>query len=163
MKRRWYLILAAGLFTGDQILKAMIEQTFEKNEERKLAGAVVVRRVGNKGMCLGLLSGQPKIVRAFSFAASAAVSISGLVSLVCGKGILRKMGSCLAAAGAWSNTVDRFIRGYVVDYIGFRMKNTRLAALTYNLADFFIAAGTLLISIDSVRSQFLPHRDPCQK
>lgn len=163
MKRRWYLTGTAALFAADQVLKALAEQNLEKNEERKLAGPVVIRRVGNKGMCMGLLSGQPETVRILSLAASAAVSISGAVSLLCGKRGLRKAGSCLAAAGAWSNTADRFIRGHVVDYIGFRLKNARLASLTYNLADFFIAAGALLISLDSVRSQLLPHRDSRRK
>lgn len=163
MKRRWYLTGAAVLFAGDQVLKTLVEQNLEKNEERKLAGPVVIRRVGNKGMCMGLLSGKPEAVRILSIAASAEVSISGLVSLISGKGALRKAGSWLAAAGAWSNTADRFIRGHVVDYIGFRQKNAGLASLTYNLGDFFIAAGALLISLDSIRSQFLQRRGSRQK
>lgn len=163
MKRWWYLAGGAILFAGDQALKALTEQRLDKNEKRKLAGPVVIRRVGNKGMCMGLLSGRPETVRILSLAASVAVSVFGAVSLVCRKGFLRKAGSCLAAAGAWSNTADRFIRGYVVDYIGFRLKNTGLASLTYNFADFFIAAGALFISLDSVRSQFLPHRGSRQR
>ncbi len=34
----------------------------------------------------------------------------------------KKLGLTLTAAGAWSNTWDRFRRGYVVDYIGIRQK-----------------------------------------
>ncbi len=70
----------------------------------------------------------------------------------------------MAAAGAWSNTADRFVRGYVVDYVGFDMKNhPKLAALTYNLGDFLIAAGGVLVSLDQVRSQFALHRYSRQK
>lgn len=163
MKRRWYLTGTAVLFAGDQILKALAEQNLEKGEERKLAGPVVLRRVSNKGMCMGLLSGRPEIVRVLSLAASAAVSAAGGAALICGKGFLRKGGFCLAAAGAWSNTADRFIRGHVTDYIGFRMKNAGLAALTYNLGDFFIGAGALFILLDSVRPQSLQHQDSRQK
>lgn len=123
----------------------------------------MLRRVSNKGMCLGLLSGQPETVRILSLAASAAVTVSAGAALLFRKGFLKKAGSCLAAAGAWSNTADRFIRGHVVDYIGFRLKNKKLAALTYNLADFYIAAGAFFMVLDSIRSQFLPHRDPRQK
>ena len=182
MKRRWYLLGSAGLCAGDQILKSLTEKNQDEKEERKLAGPVVLRRVSNKGMCLGLLSGQPETVRILSLAASAAVTISAGAALLFRKGFLKKAGSCLAAAGAWSNTADRFIRGHVVDYIGFRsntadrfirghvvdyigfrLKNKKLAALTYNLADFYIAAGAFFMVLDSIRSQFLPHRDPRQK
>ena len=45
------------------------------------------------------------------------------------------------AAGAWSNTFDRCVRGHVVDYIGFRSENKKISDVTYNLGDFFIAAG----------------------
>ena len=163
MKRRWYLLGSAGLCAGDQILKSLTEKKQDEKEERKLAGPVVLRRVSNKGMCLGLLSGQPETVRILSLAASAAVTVSAGAALLFRKGFLKKAGSCLAAAGAWSNTADRFIRGHVVDYIGFRLKKKKLAALTYNLADFYIAAGAFFMVLDSIRSQFLPHRDPRQK
>ena len=163
MKRRWYLLGSAGMCAGDQILKSLTEKKQDEKEERKLAGPVVLRRVSNKGMCLGLLSGQPETVRILSLAASAAVTISAGAALLFRKGFLKKAGSCLAAAGAWSNTADRFIRGHVVDYIGLRLKNKKLAALTYNLADFYIVAGAFFMVLDSIRSQFLPHRDPRQK
>ena len=127
MKRRWYLLGSAGLCAGDQILKSLTEKKQDEKEERKLAGPVVLRRVSNKGMCLGLLSGQPETVRILSLAASAAVTVSAGAALLFRKGFLKKAGSCLAAAGAWSNTADRFIRGHVVDYIGFRLKNKKLA------------------------------------
>lgn len=62
-----------------------------------------------------------------------------------GKGrILEKLGLTLTAAGAWSNTWDRFRRGYVVDYIGIRQKNKKFDRLTYNVGDFCIVAGSIL-------------------
>ena len=47
-----------------------------------------------------------------------------------------KLGLTLTAAGAWSNTWDRFRRGYVVDYIGIRQKNKKFDRLTYNVRRF---------------------------
>ena len=58
--------------------------------------------------------------------------------------ILEKLGLTLTAAGAWSNTWDRFRRGYVVDYIGIRQKNKKFDRLTYNVGDFCIVAGSIL-------------------
>ena len=54
------------------------------------------------------------------------------------------------AAGAWSNTFDRCARGHVVDYIGFRSENKRISDVTYNLGDFFLAAGGVITLLASV-------------
>lgn len=53
-------------------------------------------------------------------------------------------------AGAWSNTFDRFARGHVTDYIGFKSGSKKLSSITCNLADFFLAAGTLFLSVISL-------------
>ena len=66
MKKRWFLCGTGVLFTSDQILKSYTEQNLDKNEERELAGPVVLRRGSQTGMCLKPLSRQPGNVRAFS-------------------------------------------------------------------------------------------------
>lgn len=55
MKRKWFLIETTGLFAADQLLKTYAEQNLDKKEERRLAGPAVLRRVHNKGMCMGVL------------------------------------------------------------------------------------------------------------
>lgn len=152
MKRKWFLIGTAGLFAADQLLKMYAEQSLDKKEERKLAGPVVLRRVHNKGMCFGLLSDRPEIVKILSLAVSGGVAGRQAVCLFQKKGFWKKVALTLLNAGAWSNTFDRFARGYVVDYIGFSCKHPEAAKITYNLGDFFIAAGTVLLSLCS----FLP-------
>lgn len=54
------------------------------------------------------------------------------------------------AAGAWSNTFDRWIRGYVIDYVGFRTKWKKITEITYNLGDFFIMAGSVFMMLSSL-------------
>ena len=79
-----------------------------------------------------------------SLAVTTVVTGAGAV-VGAGKGrILEKLGLTLTAAGAWSNTWDRFRRGYVVDYIGIRQKNKKFDRLTYNVGDFCIVAGSIL-------------------
>ena len=56
------------------------------------------------------------------------------------------------SAGAWSNTFDRLARGYVIDYVGFDVKDPKAAKITYNLGDFFIAAGAVILSLCSLFS-----------
>lgn len=156
MKRRWYAAQTAVLFTADQIMKSYAEQDLDKNEERKLPGPLRLRRIENKGMCMGALADHPASVRLISAAASVTVTLFQIVCIIKKKGFWKKTGLGLLSAGAWSNTFDRFVRGYVVDYVGLDVKNPRIARITYNLGDFFIAAGAMILSVCSVFS-------PCKK
>lgn len=103
---------------GRSDLKILYRTESGQNEEKELAGPVVLRRVANTGMCLNLLSGSPKIVRAFSLPRQD-LSVFSIHWLCSAKGAWKKRLSMMTA-GAWSNTFDRFARGHVTDYIGFK-------------------------------------------
>lgn len=152
MKRKWFFIETAGLFAADQLLKTYAEQNLDKKEERKLAGPLVLRRVHNKGMCLGILSEKQTAVQYLSLAATGIVTVFQAVVSFRRKGFWKKQGLGLMSAGAWSNTFDRFARGYVIDYVGFDVKDPKAAKITYNLGDFFIAAGAAILSLYSLFS-----------
>ena len=147
MKRHWFLWGSGALLASDQILKAYAEQNLDKKEERKLTEKVVLRRVNNHGMCLNLLSDRPGVVRILSAAAAGTVTVLQVVSLMRKKGFWKKTVLSFLSAGAWSNTFDRFARGYVVDYIGFKFGNEKVSRITYNLGDFFIGAGAAVLSL----------------
>lgn len=57
---------------------------------------------------------------------------------------MKRAGLVLGTAGAWSNTWDRWTRGYVVDYIGFQTPSSKWSKITYNLGDFFLVMGSVL-------------------
>ena len=57
-----------------------------------------------------------------------------------------KEGLALLSASAWSNTLDRWMRDGVADYIGIKCSNEKMSAITYNLADFFILAGNVILA-----------------
>lgn len=141
MRNRWFLITPVVLAGLDQLFKTAVEQKMEKGEERRISSFSVLRRVENRGMSMNLLSESPDLVKGFSIVAAIVVSVAQLFCVMSKKRFLLKGGLTLMAAGAWSNTFDRIFRGYVVDYIGFKCKNEKISAVTYNLADFFIAAG----------------------
>ncbi len=147
MKKQWFSAVSAALFAADQIMKSYAEQNMDKGEEKSLPGSVRLRRVENRGLPLNFLSGKPQVVKALSLTAATGVTVMHIVSLFKKTGFLIKGGLSLLAAGAWSNTFDRFARGYVVDYIGFACKNEKISRITYNLADFFIGAGTAVLSL----------------
>lgn len=63
-----------------------------------------------------------------------------------GKGLL-KWGLTLLLGGAYSNTYDRLVRKYVVDYVSFRVPG-RLKKVIFNIGDFCIMIGALLCVLE---------------
>lgn len=56
-------------------------------------------------------------------------------------------------AGAWSNTFDRWIRGYVIDYAAVNCRNKKLSQITFNLGDILIGAGGIFVVFAAVIAQ----------
>ena len=126
--------VTACLAMLDITMKSVIEGYLKQGEERTaFGGKVVLRKVYNKGFCLNT-----------SAYAAVILTIYQLFTLLRKGRFGKKAGLSLLTAGAWSNTFDRWLRGYVIDYVGFETKKEKLTRLTYNLADFFIAAGVVL-------------------
>lgn len=144
MKKSVFPAEGAALLAADQIMKSCVEQNLKTGEEKPVAGRVVLRRIQNRGMCLNMLEQKPKLVKRLSLVSTLIFTGMYVLALFRKKGFWLKKGLSLITAGAWSNTLDRYTRGYVVDYIGFRFGNAGLSRITYNAADFFVAAGSVL-------------------
>ena len=51
----------------------------------------------------------------------------------------------------------------MVDYVGFKVKDPKIAEITYNLGDFFIAAGAVALSLCSVFSPSNKKKEKIQR
>ena len=58
-----------------------------------------------------------------------------------------KAGLAFLLGGAYSNTYDRLPRKYVVDYVSFPVKNRRFRKIVFNISDFCIMIGALLLAL----------------
>ena len=144
MKIRWFPITAA-LAAADQAAKCYAENKLAKGEERAITDKVVLRHVQNEGVCMSLLEDEPETARILAGAASGAVLGWHAFTVVTKKKrFWKKAGLSLMAAGWISYMFDRLDRGDVVDYVGFRLEDKLLEGITYNFADFFIAAGAVI-------------------
>ena len=134
MKLIW-LQLALGLFQADLAVKHEIDtdENEEKRPEREL------------GMAGGRFSGHMSSIIKFSGIMTLAGMVRFLSLLPQNGRKLQKAGYALLTGGALSNLYDRCKKGYVVDYVSFRTPFQRLNRLVFNLSDFFIMAGALLI------------------
>lgn len=174
MKGLW-VTLSAVLAGTDLAVKQKSEASREKAEqekakwgrakrrrikdknEKEIGRCLRLRNVHNHGMILHANEKYPMLVKTLSILATVWVIGFQIKTLWFEKepqaGFLRKLSASFMAAGAFSNTYDRLVRGYVVDYIGFETKWKRLTAITYNLGDFFLAVGLILLSAACLRKE----------
>lgn len=135
----------------DIVIKSYVEGYMRRGEEHSLCGGkIAIRKVYNRGMSMNLLENEPETVKYASSFVTVIITIYQLITLMRKKRYLKKAGLSLMVAGAWSNTFDRWIRGYVIDYVGFQTKWKKITEITYNLGDFFILAGSILMVLSSL-------------
>lgn len=143
--------LTLSLALIDIAIKSYVEGYMKKGEERTACkGRILIRKVYNKGMCLNLFEDHQDFVKVSSAIVTMLLTIYQCITLVRKRHYLKKAGLSLMTAGAWSNTFDRWIRGYVIDYVGFKIRWEKITRITYNLGDFFLAAGAVLMMLSSV-------------
>lgn len=143
--------LTLSLTLIDILCKSYVEGYMSKGEERSFYdGKVKLRKVYNKGVCFNLLERHQDVVKGLSAAVTMLLTIYQLITLMRKRHYLKKAGLSLMAAGAWSNTFDRLIRGYVIDYVGFQTKWKKITEITYNLGDFFLLAGSIFMMLSSI-------------
>ena len=148
MKKLLFIQLALGIFQIDLAVRQEAEQHPELEKGKDICGGRVrLERLHNHGTAGGRLKGHMPAI----------AGVSGLVTGGCVAYFLRllwkegrtleKTGFAFLVGGALSNLYERCKNGYVVDYIRFRLPPGRLGRLVYNLADLFIAAGALMITL----------------
>lgn len=139
MKKVLLPLVGAGIFLLDESLKNYAEENLQLGTEKKLTGRIVLRRVHNQGVGFELLSECPEEVKKLSLAVTTVVTGAGAV-VGAGKGrILEKLGLTLTAAGAWSNTWDRFQKRLCGRLYRIRQKIKNSDRLTYNVMEISVS------------------------
>ncbi|GFI01419.1 lipoprotein signal peptidase [Lachnospiraceae bacterium] len=142
-----YLAVLFGIFGLELKIKNKIEETKKEGQtEEKCGGFVLIRKHHNKGAFLNTGQHRPKLIAAVSLLLTAVLSVFYIVTLgTAGKGLL-KWGLTLLLGGAYSNTYDRLMREYVVDYVSFDLP-FGLKKIIFNIGDFCIMIGALISTI----------------
>lgn len=140
--------VCVGLLTGalallaDRTAKEWAVIEADSGRTPALFGALRFSFLKNEGVCLGALSGYRELVKRLS--ATMAVLLTVRLFLRRRAGVVKGVADGLLIGGAWGNTLDRILRGYVVDFLQIRCKNEKLSRISFNPADVWIASGTLL-------------------
>lgn len=143
-----YMAVVLGIFGLEFGLKEYVER--KKTEgitEKKMGGALLIRKHHNKGAFLNAGQNRQKAVMLVSVLLTIVTTVVFILTLgQAGQGLL-KWGLTFFLGGAFSNTYDRMVRKYVVDYVSFNVPFKWLRRIIFNIGDFCIMIGALLMVI----------------
>ncbi|BDI18406.1 lipoprotein signal peptidase [Nostoc cf. commune SO-36] len=144
LKNRLFWIAAFIAFFLDQITKYWIVQTFSLGQTLPLLpGIFHFTYVTNTGAAFSLLSGKVEWLRWLSLGVSLVLIALALFGPTLN--LWDQLGYGLILGGAMGNGIDRFVLGYVVDFLDFRLINFAV----FNVADSFISIGIVCLLIAS--------------
>lgn len=116
-------------------------------------GRLLLRRHHNQGAFLNVGERRRSLIAALSLVLTLGATVLFLVTFTYrGSGIL-KAGLAFLLGGAYSNTYDRLMRQYVVDYISFPVKNEKIRNIVFNISDFCIMIGAFLMVLGSANTK----------
>ncbi len=145
------IFLTAAVFLADQSGKAASRTRWRRKNRRigrPLAFATLCYS-RNEGAFLNLGERKPRLICGISAALTILLTAVFVLTLgKAGKGLL-KTGLSLLLGGAFSNTYDRLKHKMVTDYIRFDFGPSKFRRIVFNLGDFAIVLGALLIVLGS--------------
>jgi signal peptidase II len=145
-----YLIIIATVCVAEMILRRLVHKHLKLNEKRKVKKLPIdLNRHHNYGMAGSRMKDRPETVKVIGiFVMSLLVILFCLTLPLRGKKTM-KAGLALIVGGGLANLAERFIHGYVTDYVQFRVPIPRLQKLIFNVADFAIFIGSVLTVLGS--------------
>ncbi len=147
-----FAILAAGIFLLDLLIKNYIETHLEVGQEKSVCrGKLLIRRYHNRGAFLDAGEKRQKAVALLSLLLTLFMTVVFLSTFSLRGNSTLRAGLALLLGGAYSNTYDRLTRNYVVDYVSFPVKNKRVRRVVFNISDFCIMIGALLMVLGDMR------------
>lgn len=137
-------LLASAVAAVDQLIKGAIVARFPLGYSTPLIpGILYLSRVHNTGSAFGLFGGRNPLLAAI--AGAIALGVGWLIWRGKLAGGPERLGGSLVLGGALGNLIDRLARGYVVDYLDFRVFPA------FNLADAAVVVGAAALAVGMLR------------
>jgi Lipoprotein signal peptidase len=152
-----FLLIAIVIFIADFIIKDYIERNKKENDsELIIKDKVILRKVYNKGIMFNIGEDKAEFITGLSVGVFAIV-LFGYIHLLLknGYGVL-KLGASFVIGGAASNIYDRLMKKKVVDYFSINTKVKKIKQIVFNISDWFIFLGAIIIFISQIRSRKEP-------
>ncbi len=144
-------IMIVLLVLIDQLSKNYATKNFSKRKERSWGTLAYVE---NKGAVLGFLKHYPKTLKALNLLVMALV-FHLIIQAECREEVwIYPFGLAFVIAGGSGNLIDRFRRGFVVDF--FSPKVFFIKKMPYfNMADLYIFIGVICMLIASFKYEVM--------
>ena len=126
---------AAAVFVLDHLTKWLVTEHIALGSQVPSAGPVTIHHIENRGAAFGLF---PQLQVVFLVVAAAVAVYILLAGRRFGPGIFPQVLLGMVLGGAIANALDRFVQGYVVDFIDLQRWPV------FNVADMAIVVGILL-------------------
>ncbi|MEP7222500.1 MAG: signal peptidase II [Novosphingobium sp.] len=148
------LIIAALVFLADQAVKWLVTYPLALPERMQIELLPVFNLTWaeNRGVSLGLLTGDSALSRWLLVALTGAIALGVLVWLLREKVMGEIAALALVLGGALGNILDRIRLGYVTDYADLHFGLFR-PFMIFNLADAAISIGVVIILARSLLSR----------
>lgn len=141
-----YLLLILSIFILEWKIKNYMDAAYDDSREDKiLKNKIRLHKYHNHGAFLNLMEKKKKLLHLISVVFTLAVLIFFIFTLFFKGNRILKLGLSLLLGGAFSNTYDRLSRDYVVDYFSFCTPFKKLNQVVFNISDFCIIVGSLLV------------------
>lgn len=141
------LVVVAGLWLAFDRLTKIHFDTYALGEDiaGPFAGIFQFTLVHNTGGAWGVFSGSTLALGVFSLIISVVVAIVAIRYAKRSNWLLT-LGGALVVAGGIGNAIDRFIQGYVVDFIELSFIDFPV----FNIADIGVTCGVILIFVAAI-------------
>ncbi len=145
MRRKSYMLMVFGILLAvftDQLTKCLVVRSMEVGDSIPLIKDVFeIHYIQNSGMAWGMFSGRTSILAILSV-----IMVLALLyvyhNIIDGRYYrpLRVL-IIFIIGGAVGNLIDRFMLGYVVDFLYFKLINFPV----FNVADIYVTMGVILL------------------
>ena len=149
-----YLGVIGIVFLTDFLVKKYIERKYaRKVRHPRLKNKIMIEKYYNDGATLNLLAKHPKIMTALHTAVIFLIAVPYAMLLRRSGKSMTKTGIALVLGGGLNNLFDRYTKGHVVDYVRFAFGPEWFQNIIFNMSDFFIFIGAILVVIAEGKGQ----------
>lgn len=135
-----HFILILGLFVIDIYSKVIAEKVLKYRPRECFGGKLQLYYVRNFGIAFNKLNNKKNFILICNFLLLFYIGYLMMFTP------MDKVGLALVMAGGLGNTLNRLVRGYVIDFIYFSIKGFPV----FNLADFYIFIGMGILVIKDI-------------
>lgn len=145
-----FIAIAAAVFGIDVGIKKFVEKKYQRKERHpKCHNKIVIEKYYNNGAALNLLAKRPKLMRMIHSIVMVVVLLVDGMLLKTPDKTWTKTGLALLTGGGLNNLYDRYTKDHVVDYVRINMGPKWFRDIIFNVSDFFVFLGTILVVVGS--------------